>query len=101
MCSSVPAATPWWNCLSFPQDLEVLRVPLTYETKPPIDVRESRIGLIYGLGASLSWGLAPAYYRLLNGVPPVQILAHRIFWSVLLLLPLVVRRRLWAEIAHA
>jgi chloramphenicol-sensitive protein RarD len=68
---------------------------------PPIDVREARAGLAYGLAAYLSWGLAPAYYHLLDGVPPVQILAHRIFWSVLLLLPLVVRRRLWREIGHA
>ena len=79
--------------------LIVLRVSLSYETKT-IDVREARIGLAYGLAAYLSWGLAPAYYRLIH-VPPAMILAHRIFWSVILLLPLVVRRRLWAEIAHA
>jgi chloramphenicol-sensitive protein RarD len=34
-------------------------------------------------------------------VPPVQILAHRIFWSVVLLLPLMARRRLWGEVARA
>jgi chloramphenicol-sensitive protein RarD len=66
----------------------------------PIDVREARIGLAYGLAAYLSWGLAPAYYRLIH-VPPAQILAHRIFWSTVLLLPLVVRRRLWGDVARA
>ena len=65
------------------------------------DVRESRKGLIYGLAAYLSWGLAPAYYRLLQDVAPVQILAHRILWSVVFLLPLVAYRRMWGDVAAA
>lgn len=66
-----------------------------------MDVRESRKGLMYGLGAYLSWGLAPAYYKLLHDVPPVQILAHRIFWSVVFLVPLVMYRRMWPDVAAA
>jgi chloramphenicol-sensitive protein RarD len=74
---------------------------LDYETPPATDVRESRKGLAYGLAAYLSWGLAPAYYNLFRDVAPLQILAHRIFWSVLFLLPLLAYRRLWGDVGAA
>ncbi|MGX7705611.1 EamA family transporter RarD [Methylobacterium sp. Gmos1] len=42
------------------------------------------MGLIYALGAFLSWGLVvPVHFRLLDGVPAWGILAHRIVWSSL------------------
>lgn len=75
---------------------------MTDRTPPTApDPREARIGLLYGLAAYLSWGLAPAYYRLLNHVTPIQILAHRIFWSLVLLLPIVAHRQLWSDVARA
>lgn len=43
------------------------------------------VGLGFGIGAYLVWGLLPAFMKLLVAVPPVEILAHRIAWSVLLL----------------
>ncbi|MFE1598689.1 EamA family transporter RarD [Methylobacterium sp. ID0610] len=55
------------------------------------------MGLLYALGAYLSWGLlVPVHFRLLDGVSPWVILAHRILWSgvfVLGLLWLLRRRR--------
>jgi EamA domain-containing membrane protein RarD len=40
------------------------------------------LGLIYALGAYLSWGLVvPVHFRLLDAVPAPSILAHRIVWS--------------------
>lgn len=41
------------------------------------------------------WGLLPLYWRLLNTVPSIQLVCHRILWSSLLLLivvPLMVHR---------
>lgn len=55
------------------------------------------MGLVYALGAYLSWGLVvPVHFRLLGAVPPASILAHRIVWSSLFALALVAlwRRRL-------
>jgi len=46
-------------------------------------------GLCAG-SAFLVWGLSPVYWRLLTGVPPFEIILHRIVWSLALLLPLVV-----------
>jgi len=47
--------------------------------------REARIGVAYGLGAYLSWGFVPIYFKAVSGVPALEVLAHRVVWSVLLL----------------
>ncbi|KMO36190.1 EamA family transporter RarD [Methylobacterium aquaticum] len=53
------------------------------------------MGLIYALGAFLSWGLVvPVHFRLLDGVPAWGILAHRIVWSALFIALLLVALRL-------
>ncbi|SFU93773.1 chloramphenicol-sensitive protein RarD [Methylobacterium sp. 174MFSha1.1] len=53
------------------------------------------MGLIYALGAFLSWGLVvPVHFRLLDGVPAWGILAHRIVWSSLFITLLLVGLRL-------
>ncbi len=54
----------------------------------------TRNGLILGIGAYTLWGLLPIYLHLLHGVPALQVLAHRVLWSLLLLaLVIVVLRR--------
>jgi chloramphenicol-sensitive protein RarD len=42
-------------------------------------------GLAYALGAYLIWGLSPVYFKALSAVPPLEILSHRVAWSVALL----------------
>ncbi len=44
-----------------------------------------RKGIWYALGAYVTWGLFPIYWKLLKNVPPLQLLSHRILWSFLLL----------------
>jgi chloramphenicol-sensitive protein RarD len=41
-----------------------------------------RLGYLYGLGAYLLWGFYPLYLRLLRPASPLEVLAHRIVWSV-------------------
>ena len=48
-----------------------------------------RTGLILAVGAYASWGLLPLYLRLLRGVPALQLLSHRVLWSVVLLVVIV------------
>jgi chloramphenicol-sensitive protein RarD len=52
-------------------------------------VSQQRTGLLAGLGAYLLWGLFPLYWPLLEPSAPVEILAHRIVWSLLLLVGLL------------
>jgi chloramphenicol-sensitive protein RarD len=54
------------------------------------DQSKLRNGLILGVGAYLSWGILPLYLRLLRDVPAMQLLAHRVVWSVLFLLVVVI-----------
>ncbi|KTT73074.1 EamA family transporter RarD [Sphingomonas endophytica] len=53
----------------------------------------TRTGLILGIGAYTLWGLLPLYLHLLSGVPAVQVLAHRVLWSLVLLAAIVVAIR--------
>ncbi|GAB4105230.1 EamA family transporter RarD [Micromonospora taraxaci] len=41
-----------------------------------------RLGYLYGLGAYLLWGFFPLYLKLLRPAGPLEILAHRVVWSV-------------------
>jgi chloramphenicol-sensitive protein RarD len=49
-----------------------------------------RSGLIYGLIAYVCWGIVPLYFRQLAGVDTLEILAHRITWSLPLMLLVMV-----------
>jgi chloramphenicol-sensitive protein RarD len=57
-----------------------------------------RAGLVYALAAFITWGVTPLYWRLLDGVPPGEVLVHRIVWSALLLAAL--RRGRWRALAE-
>lgn len=61
----------------------------------------SRSGLLAALGAFALWGLLPLYWKLLAAVPSLEILAHRIVWSFLFLLPLVFFTGRWREVRVA
>ncbi|MEU8612352.1 EamA family transporter RarD [Actinoplanes sp. NPDC048791] len=43
---------------------------------------EERRGYLYGLTAYALWGFFPIYFKLLAPSPPLEILAHRVIWSV-------------------
>ncbi len=49
----------------------------------------------------LLWGLVPLYWRLLAGINPVELIAHRALWSLVFLAVLVAAQRLGAEIRAA
>lgn len=49
------------------------------------DVSHTRAGVIQGIGAYTLWGALPLYLHLLDTVPPIQVLSHRVLWSLLLL----------------
>lgn len=41
-----------------------------------------RTGVAAALAAYLFWGLAPFYFKWIQAAPPLEIIAHRILWSV-------------------
>jgi len=52
-------------------------------------------GLWHGVGAYVLWGVLPAYWKLLAHVPALQIVAHRVIWSFVVLVVLHTARRRW------
>jgi chloramphenicol-sensitive protein RarD len=56
-------------------------------------VHDDRSGLAAGVGAYLLWGLFPLYWPLLEPAAPVEILAHRIAWSLVFLAGLLALTR--------
>lgn len=64
----------------------------------PVDTRE---GLLLGAGAFVLWGLYPFYFKALAHVPALEIVAHRIVWSTLVLAVLIQLRREWTAVIQA
>jgi chloramphenicol-sensitive protein RarD len=62
---------------------------------------ETRTGLFYGLAAYGTWGLMPLYFGAVGGVTPLEILAHRIVWSVCILAVLLTLLRRWSDLVRA
>jgi chloramphenicol-sensitive protein RarD len=62
---------------------------------------ETRIGFFAGMGAYLIWGVLPSYLRLLQGVPAADVLAHRILWSVLVVVLLISGLKGWGRVRAA
>jgi chloramphenicol-sensitive protein RarD len=52
--------------------------------------RASASGVVAAFAASLIWGINPVYFKAVLDVPPLEILAHRICWSVPLMTLVVV-----------
>ena len=50
-------------------------------------------GFWAGVAAYTIWGLVPIYWKLLQHVPAIQVLGHRIVWSLAVLLILLTARR--------
>jgi len=50
-------------------------------------------GTWYAIGAYVAWGLLPVFWRSLEQVGAVQLISHRIFWSALVLITLLMVTR--------
>ncbi|MBV1789938.1 EamA family transporter RarD [Marinobacterium sp. D7] len=49
----------------------------------------TKSGVLYALTAYILWAVAPVYFKVMKDIPAVEILAHRIIWSFLLTLGLI------------
>ncbi len=62
------------------------------------------IGIILGIITYLLWGIFPIYWKALKHVPADQILAHRIIWSlVIMLLVTIIRKQgkiFWRKVTN-
>lgn len=54
-----------------------------------------RLGYLYGIGAYTLWGFMPLYIKLLLPAGPVEVLAHRVIWSVVVVAVVLFAVRGW------
>jgi chloramphenicol-sensitive protein RarD len=67
-------------------------------TDPPTNDRGHRSGLAAALGAYVLWGTFPAFWPLLEPAGSVEILAHRIAWTLVAMLVLLTALRGWSAL---
>ena len=60
-----------------------------------------KAGVIFALAAYSMWGIAPMYFKLLTSVPALEIVMHRIVWSVLVLWLLLAVRKKFSQVFRA
>lgn len=60
-----------------------------------------KAGVLFALTAYLMWGIAPMYFKLLTSVPALEIVMHRIVWSVLVLCLLLAVRKKGGQVFKA
>jgi len=56
-----------------------------------------RAGIISAVSAYTMWGIAPLYFKLIDHINADEILVHRVVWSTVLLLLVVLLTRRWAS----
>ena len=59
---------------------------------------ERRLGVLSGLAAYSLWGLFPLYFPLLEPAGGLEIVAHRVLWSVVFVGLLLTVRRNWSQV---
>lgn len=62
-------------------------------TQPTAPAESPQRGLPYALAAYGIWGFVPLFFKLLESVPPVEVLAQRIVWSLPLCFVIMLFRR--------
>lgn len=63
--------------------------------------RIARAGLLYGLAAYGLWGVMPVYFKAVKAVPSIDIVAHRIIWSLLVLAIFLTAAKAWPAVRRA
>ncbi|HYG63983.1 MAG TPA: EamA family transporter RarD [Thermoanaerobaculia bacterium] len=75
--------------------------PLPLPDAPPSAAEEVRKGALYAIAAYLWWGFSVFYFKAVAGVPPLEIMAHRVVWSVPLLFAWLAWRGRLADVRRA
>ncbi|MEL7479596.1 MAG: EamA family transporter RarD [Pseudomonadota bacterium] len=61
---------------------------------------QTQQGYLYAVLAFLMWGMAPIYFKQIESIEALEILTHRVIWSVLFLILIVFAAKQWHQIQH-
>lgn len=65
----------------------------TSHDSPPATLSPTQAGMMFAVSAYTIWGVAPIYFKQLLHVSATEILMHRIIWSALVLMGLIIGLR--------
>ena len=68
---------------------------------PRPDEDDRRRGFAFGIAAYGLWGVLPIYFKAISSVPAVDIVAHRVLWSLPFIAVLLLIGRDWAKVGRA
>ena len=63
-----------------------------------LEENSNRNGALSALSAYLLWGFAPIYFKLLSDIAPSEIMMHRVIWSTVFLLVMIVVMKKWSQL---
>jgi chloramphenicol-sensitive protein RarD len=64
----------------------------------PNEHHDSKAGFLFGLGAYALWGILPIYFKAIADVAAVDIVAHRVLWSIPFLTLLIAISKGWGKV---
>jgi chloramphenicol-sensitive protein RarD len=59
-----------------------------------------RTGILYASAAYIAWGLFPLYFKALQDIPPIEILLHRMVWSLVFCMLVLAWRKKWGWLSR-
>jgi chloramphenicol-sensitive protein RarD len=62
-----------------------------------LEAKEMNKGVLYAIVAYLAWGMLPLYWKVFQTMGAWEILAHRILWSMLFVLLVIVITKRWRK----
>ncbi len=75
---------------------------MNLQKRLPVDsLRGALLGIACAVAAFLIWGLSPIYWKALKTVPAFEILMHRMIWSFVFLVPLLIIQGQWNDFIAA
>lgn len=60
--------------------------------------KEQQLGVLFGIGAFVIWGFFPLFLKAVRFLPPLELVAHRVVWSWLFVLLMVLLLRQWPRL---
>lgn len=63
-----------------------------------LEKNSSRNGALSAISAYVLWGFAPLYFKLLTDIAAGEILMHRVIWSSVILLVMIIAMRKWSQL---
>jgi chloramphenicol-sensitive protein RarD len=63
-----------------------------------MDAKQTRLGVMLALAAYFIWGIAPAYFKVIDYVPADEILTHRVIWSFFFMVALISFSHQWPQV---